>query len=179
MWYRDLFCGKPGQYWVEWYFSKRYQEYTSKEVAFLEDALKGDAILELCCGPGRHSIPLSSSKRVVGFDLSRYFLSVLKEGAVKSGSKNLDLVNGDMRALPFKLDYFDAVVNLQKSFGYFSDEENVSVLGNGEPTVLPISEIVFKSQDEPKIVDYAAKWLKESDNMLKLGLCVQLNWTLN
>lgn len=46
-------------------------------------------------------------------------------------------------------------------------EFNVSVLGNEEPTVLPISEIIFEFEDEPKIVDYAAKWLKDSDEYAK------------
>jgi len=47
---------------------------------------------------------------------------------------------------------------------YISGRElNVSILGNEEPIILPISEIIFEFNDEPKIVDYAAKWLKDSD----------------
>lgn len=42
-------------------------------------------------------------------------------------------------------------------------ELNVSVLGNGEARVLPVSEIVFKFSYEPKIVDYRAKWFEESE----------------
>ena len=40
---------------------------------------------------------------------------------------------------------------------------NVSILGSDDPLVLPISEIIFDFQYEPKIVDYASKWLKESE----------------
>ena len=51
---------------------------------------------------------------------------------------------------------------------YISGREfNVSILGNEEPTVLPISEIMFGFENEPKIVDYAAKWLKDSDEYAK------------
>ncbi|MEM2961089.1 MAG: ATP-grasp domain-containing protein [Candidatus Bathyarchaeia archaeon] len=46
-------------------------------------------------------------------------------------------------------------------------ELNVSIIDDMEPTVLPISEIIFDFQDEPKIVDYAAKWLKESDEYIR------------
>jgi len=46
-------------------------------------------------------------------------------------------------------------------------EFNVSVLGNEEPLILPISEIIFEFDDDPKIVDYAAKWLKDSDEYAK------------
>jgi D-alanine-D-alanine ligase len=46
-------------------------------------------------------------------------------------------------------------------------ELNVSILGNERPTVLPISEIVFEPGYEPRIVDYAAKWLKDSEEYAK------------
>jgi D-alanine-D-alanine ligase len=46
-------------------------------------------------------------------------------------------------------------------------ELNVSILGNEEPTVLPVSEIVFEPSYEPRIVDYAAKWLKDSEEYAK------------
>lgn len=46
-------------------------------------------------------------------------------------------------------------------------ELNVAILGNEKPKVLPISEIVFEFSDEPKIVDYSAKWFKESDEYKK------------
>ncbi|MEM1586369.1 MAG: ATP-grasp domain-containing protein [Candidatus Bathyarchaeia archaeon] len=51
---------------------------------------------------------------------------------------------------------------------YISGREfNVSILGNEEPLILPISEIVFEFDEDPKIVDYAAKWIKESDGYAK------------
>jgi len=46
-------------------------------------------------------------------------------------------------------------------------ELNVAILGNEKPQVLPISEIVFDFQNEPKIVDFSAKWLKESEEYEK------------
>jgi D-alanine-D-alanine ligase len=46
-------------------------------------------------------------------------------------------------------------------------EFNVAILGNEEPEILPISEIVFGFSEEPKVVDYAAKWFTGSDEDLK------------
>ena len=46
-------------------------------------------------------------------------------------------------------------------------ELNVSILGNEEPMVLPISEVVFEPGYKPRIVDYAAKWLKDSEEYAK------------
>ena len=46
-------------------------------------------------------------------------------------------------------------------------EFNVAILGNSEIRILPISEIVFGFSHGPKIVDYPAKWLKESEEYKK------------
>ncbi len=46
-------------------------------------------------------------------------------------------------------------------------ELNVAILGNDDPKVLPISEITFEFEEEPKIVDYRAKWVKESEEYRK------------
>ncbi len=47
-------------------------------------------------------------------------------------------------------------------------ELNVSIFGNEKPEVLPISEIIFEfSENKPKIVDYLAKWIKESEEYEK------------
>jgi D-alanine-D-alanine ligase len=46
-------------------------------------------------------------------------------------------------------------------------EFNVAILGNEEPEVLPPSEILFEFSDEPKIVDYSAKWFIESEEYEK------------
>ncbi|MDH5815274.1 MAG: ATP-grasp domain-containing protein [Candidatus Nezhaarchaeota archaeon] len=51
---------------------------------------------------------------------------------------------------------------------YISGREfNVSILGDEEPIALPISEIVFEFDEDPKVVDYRAKWLKDSEEYLK------------
>ena len=42
-------------------------------------------------------------------------------------------------------------------------ELNVAIVGTRNLEVLPISEILFEFPDEPKIVDYSAKWLKETE----------------
>lgn len=51
---------------------------------------------------------------------------------------------------------------------YISGREfNVSIVGNEKPTVLPISEIVFDYEEDPRIVDYMAKWFKDSEEYVK------------
>lgn len=75
----------------------------------------------------------------------------------------------DMEELRSRVEYVNSVYEqpalVEEYIG--GREFNVSILGNEEPIVLPISEIIFKFKGEPKIVDYAAKWLKDSEEYAK------------
>ncbi|QKI81333.1 class I SAM-dependent methyltransferase [Kroppenstedtia eburnea] len=91
------------------------------------DLKKGESVLDLCCGTGRHSIALDDlGLKVTGIDLSSVLLQVAREN---SRGRRIEYVHGDMRDLPFTEGSFDAVLNLFTSFGYFAeDDENVKVL---------------------------------------------------
>jgi SAM-dependent methyltransferase len=80
----------------------------------------GARLLDLCCGPGRHAVPLARlGYRVTGLDLSRRLLA---EAAAAGQGLPVGLVAGDMRRLPFADASFDAVLNLFHAFGYLEDE---------------------------------------------------------
>ena len=88
---------------------------------------RGDWILDLACGPGRHAAELEGlgPGRVVGYDLSR---AMLRRARERTHGK-VNLVRGDMRALPFRHATFALAVNLFTSFGYFlSDDEHRRVV---------------------------------------------------
>lgn len=91
------------------------------EVKFVLQQLrlkKGARLIDVCCGPARHSILLAQKgMNVTGYDYSSDYL---KEAAVRAKRKrvHLNLVRGDMRELKFKAE-FDAAINLFTSFGYF------------------------------------------------------------
>lgn len=87
-------------------------------------------LLDLCCGAGRHlSLIAPEVGFAVGIDLSRDLLRSARASSRNGGGEG-ELVEGDMRALPFRAGAFGAVVNLFTSFGYFADdEENLGALG--------------------------------------------------
>lgn len=88
-------------------------------------------VIDIACGPGRHSIQLAKNGHVVtGLDFSPGLLELANESAAANGF-NGDapaFVSGDMRKLNFADETFNTVILLGNSFGYFSDEENLSAL---------------------------------------------------
>jgi ubiquinone/menaquinone biosynthesis C-methylase UbiE len=77
----------------------------------------GSAILDLCCGHGRHSIELAKlGYRVTGLDLSEVFLERARRDAEAAGV-DVRWVQSDMRHIPFEAE-FDAVINMFTAFAY-------------------------------------------------------------
>jgi len=101
--------------------------------SFLADVLELNPglhhLLDLCCGGGRHLLPLSAHVRsIIGLDLSEELLqyaggnkTIPSPGHRSLGTKP-GLVRGNMLNLPFANDSFDRLVNLFTSFGYFHGE---------------------------------------------------------
>ena len=96
------------------------------ELAGLEH---GD-VLDLACGPGRHSIALAKRGfRVTGVDLSSFLLRKARERARAEGV-DVEWVQEDMRHFG-RPDSFDLAVSLFTSFGYFeSRDDDLAVLRN-------------------------------------------------
>lgn len=126
-WYTRFF----GENYVRIYGPFLTPERTSREVNQIVELLSPppeSEILDLCCGHGRHAIPLAKrGYRVTGQDLSAFLLEKAEAEAADAGV-SLRLVQSDMRQVPFE-DEFDAVINIFSAFGYLeSDEEDQKVL---------------------------------------------------
>jgi SAM-dependent methyltransferase len=91
---------------------------------------KGRAVLDLCCGPGRFSIPLAKrGYKVTGVDRTRYYLAKARAGA-RSARVTVEWVRRDMRDF-VRPGAFDLALSMFTSFGYFDDkEEDLRVLRN-------------------------------------------------
>ena len=111
-----------GIYWAE--IADKNQ--TEQQINFLKTQLKSDGyVLDLACGTGRHSIPLSEAGYgLVGLDVSTKLLRIAKHR-----HKKVDVVRGDMRFLPFKPQTFKAAISMDTSFGYLpSEADDISSL---------------------------------------------------
>jgi SAM-dependent methyltransferase len=81
---------------------------------------RGGAVLDACCGPGRHSLELASrGYRVTGVDLTAAYLDAARESASAWGVE-VEFLRGDIRRFS-RPGAFDLAINLYTSFGYFED----------------------------------------------------------
>lgn len=101
-----------------------------EQVIHLVDKPEPMDILDLCCGPGRHSAVFSRrGNRVTGVDRTQ---SYLEQARTRDGSEGLstEYVQGDMRTFTRPAS-FDLIVNMFGSFCYFEDPvEDKQVLAN-------------------------------------------------
>jgi len=91
----------------------------------------GGPILDLACGPGRHTIRLArEGLSVTGIDLSETFLGIAQSAAdqTNTNGNRPRFACGDMRRLPTRSSYYRTVVLLGNSFGYFPETQNLSIL---------------------------------------------------
>lgn len=126
-WYQEFF----GEDYLRMYAPTLSPERTAREVEGILRTLAlppGSSILDLCCGHGRHSVPLAQrGYQVTGQDLSEVFLQHAQADAEAQGVQ-VRWVHSDMRSIPFENE-FDAIFNMFTAFGYFeSEDEDQKVL---------------------------------------------------
>lgn len=80
-------------------------------------------LLDLCCGPGRHSVEFAQHGfTVTGVDRSAFLLDRAREHASQTGAA-VEWVQEDMRRF-VRPAQFDLICNLFTSFGYFETEQD-------------------------------------------------------
>jgi SAM-dependent methyltransferase len=101
------------------------------------------AVLDLCCGPGRHAVEFAQRGfHVTGVDASAYLLARADERAGRF-KVQVEWVQDDMRRFRRHL-RFDLVCILFTSFGYFdTDDENLQVARNVLDSLKPGGVLVI------------------------------------
>lgn len=109
--------------------------------------LEDDAVvLDLCCGPGRHSLELARRGfKVTGVDLTSIYLEKLKARAAEQNLA-IEVVQSDMRQFQ-RPDAFDGALNLYSSFGYFErPDDDLRVLRNLYGSLKPGGKLLMDMQ---------------------------------
>ena len=123
------------QFWEKLYpfmFPDEKFQIADEQVGKLLDlvAFQGGTVLDLACGPGRHSTALAKrGLEVTAVDLSSFLLAKARERA-RAEEVEVEWVREDMRQFA-RPEAFDLVINMFTAFGYFDDkEDDLKVLRN-------------------------------------------------
>jgi SAM-dependent methyltransferase len=128
-------------------FSERRWADTAGEVDSILKLLApglGAAVLDLCCGPGRHALEMSRRGfAVVGVDRTAGYLAEARKRAKAEGLK-VEFVKQDMRRF-CRPRAFDAAVNMYTSFGYFKNAgDDRRVLRNLHRSLKPGGKLLME-----------------------------------
>ena len=123
-WYDEVFEGTYDLMTFHLFTPERNWE----ESEFIRTALqlvRGDEVLDLACGHGRHALLLARRGiRVTGLDKFERYLQMGRE---KAGDLPVRFVRGDLRTMEFHGE-FDAAYCFFTSFGFYDDETNFDIL---------------------------------------------------
>lgn len=109
------------------YMKNVFTKNTKYEVEFIMRELelrKGDRVLDVGCGTGRHSIPLAlAGMRMCGIDLSEGMLEQARQFAEREGA-SLDLVQADATSFEFPEEFDHAICICEGSMGLLGPEDD-------------------------------------------------------
>jgi SAM-dependent methyltransferase len=118
-WWESFF----DEVWLSGGFSPAGEEAPVEEIDYLWRQLElrpGSRLVDVCCGVGRHSIPLAErGVEVTGVD---FCADYVERAEKRAGRLPVSFVRADMRETGLEGGAFDAVINMWTSFGYFADE---------------------------------------------------------
>jgi SAM-dependent methyltransferase len=145
------------KFWAA-YASTMFDEERWAEVPEIVDRIErlarpapGAAVLDACCGPGRHSIELASrGYRVTGVDITEVYLEAARASA--EGLPDVRFIRADIRKFEERGE-FDLAINLFTSFGYFAKpEDDLEALRRIRTSLKPGGKLVLETQGKETTV---------------------------
>ena len=142
----------------------------------------GAAVLDLCCGPGRHALEFARRGfRVTGVDRTARYLEAARAAASGEGLR-VEFVQEDMRRFR-RPSAFALALNLFSSFGYFAERgEDLQVLRNLHDSLQPGGVALLEMAGKETVVrDFRPRtWHRhaERDEYLLEERMVQDDWSV-
>jgi SAM-dependent methyltransferase len=148
-WWKDFFDAD----YIKVY--KNRDQVAGAEANFVRKTLglrRGQRVLDVCCGYGRHALPLArAGLRVTGFDQSRFFLRKAGRDARKN-KLPIEWIEGDVREMEFE-PIFDAAINMFTSFGFFpTEEENFQLIRRSTQALKPGGRFLLDTINRDQII---------------------------
>ena len=138
----------------------------------LLDLEPGAPVLDLCCGPGRHSLELARRGfEVIGVDRTASYLEAARQQANEEG-REVEFVQEDMRRF-VRPGAFDAAINLFTSFGYFEDPaQDLQVAEHLYTSLKPGGKLVMEMMGKEALARIFQErdwfWLDEEKGVIML-----------
>ena len=140
-WYDDFFTELPNAFWR----AAVPPEATAAEIDFLVRATglrAGHRVLDVCCGSGRHVLPLARlGCRVTGIDVSAEAIAHARRSAADERLE-VDLRVGDVRNLPAD-ERVDLAICMGNAFGYLDHAATQVFLADLARIVVPGGALVL------------------------------------
>ncbi|MBN1434695.1 class I SAM-dependent methyltransferase [Candidatus Fermentibacterales bacterium] len=150
------------------------------QLVALTSARSGEKVLDLCCGPGRHSIELARlGFRVTGVDRTRAFVEAAGKSALEQGL-DIEWVECDMRDFE-RANGFDIAVSMYTSFGYFEDvADDLRVLANVRRSLRPGGRLLIEIMGKEVLARiFQERGWSEHDGLVQLQeRRVTDNWSM-
>ena len=115
---------------------------TAREVGFLERQLprhQYPRVLDLCCGPGRHSIPLSTA----GYDVTGIDFDASAIEHARAAGSAATFIHDDVRNIANLAGEWDAALIMWASFGYFTAAGNTVLLESIHDRLRPAGRFIL------------------------------------
>jgi SAM-dependent methyltransferase len=140
-WYDDFFTELPNAFWR----AAVPAEFTAAEIEFVVRTAglgPGRHVLDVCCGSGRHVLPLARlGCRVTGIDVSAEAIAYARRAAADERLE-VDLRVGDIRTLPTDVQA-DAAICMGNAFGYLEHAGTEAFLADLAGLVVPGGALVI------------------------------------
>lgn len=152
--------------------------------------IKGGAVLDLFCGPGRHSLELARRGfRPTGVDITPNHVEQGRAAAAAEGLQ-AEFVEADVRTFS-RPGAFDAAICMFTSFGYFDDlADDRRVLTNAAASLRPSGVMLIQTMGKETVArsQQGRTWYRPEDcpgdiflienTILGAWERVQLDWTI-
>lgn len=144
--------------------------YEADRIIKLMGVQRGAALLDVCCGIGRHALELARRGfPVTGIDRTRSYIERARAAAHREGL-GLELIHDDVRALD-RTDIFDGAADMFTSFGYFESEaDDLKVAANVCRALRPGAKFLIDLEGRELIArDFRQReWFRHDDGTLGL-----------
>lgn len=173
MWYHNFFHGLPQQAWR----AAQTDDQTQLDLELIVETLSfgpGDAVLDIFCGYGRHTLPLAQmGARLTGIDISEEYIQTLKQEA-NIRKWPVEAIHGDFlttTALDEYIGRFDAAYCLGNSFAFFPYDDMLRFLERIARLLRPGGRLLIQSGMVAEVIlpDFQERtWMPVGEDMTVL-----------